>query len=52
MSDHQIWDLAKVRAYVDDRDEPATFFCGGSRNFPKFVDWLDAYSSWRSISTP
>ena len=41
MSEHQIWDVEKVRAYVADQDEPVTFFCGGSRNFSKFVDLLD-----------
>lgn len=41
LSEHQIWDLEKVRAYVDDRDEPVTFFCGGSRNYARFVSWLD-----------
>lgn len=41
MSEHQIWDLQKVRAYIASREEPVTFFCGGSRNFPKFADLLD-----------
>lgn len=41
MSEHQIWDLDKVRAYVASRAAWATFFCGGSRNFPKFADLLD-----------
>ena len=30
-----------VKALVADRDEAATFFCGGSRNFSKFVDLFD-----------
>jgi hypothetical protein len=41
MSEHQIWDVGKVRAYVANQDEPMTFFCGGSRNFPKFIDLFD-----------
>jgi hypothetical protein len=41
MSEHQIWDVAKVRAYIADQTEALTFFCGGSRNFAKFVDLLD-----------
>lgn len=41
MSQHHIWDVDKVRACVADRREPVTFLCGGSRNFPKFVDLLD-----------
>jgi len=33
--------VAKVRALVADQDEPATFFCGGSRNFANFIDLFD-----------
>jgi thymidylate kinase len=36
--EHHIWDLQRVRALVSDEREPVTFFCGGSRNFPKFID--------------
>jgi hypothetical protein len=41
MSEHQIWDVEKVKAYIANQDEAVTFFCGGSRNFPKFIDLLD-----------
>ncbi|WP_332774170.1 hypothetical protein [Phenylobacterium sp.] len=41
MSEHQIWDVEKVRAYVANQDEAITFFCGGSRNYSKFIDLLD-----------
>lgn len=41
MSEHQIWDLEKVKAYIASQDEPLTFFCGGSRNYWKFADLLD-----------
>lgn len=41
MSEHHIWDVEKVKAYVANQDEPLTFFCGGARNFPKFIDLLD-----------
>lgn len=41
MSEHQIWDLGKVKAYIANQDEAVTFFCGGSRNFSKFIDLLD-----------
>jgi adenylate kinase family enzyme len=41
MSEHQIWDLEKVKAYIANQDEAVTFFCGGSRNFSKFIDLLD-----------
>ena len=40
-SEHQIWDVEKVRAYVGNKDEAVTFFCGGSRNLSKFIDLLD-----------
>ena len=39
--DHHIWDVAKVSAHVDDDSQPATFFCGGSRNFDRFMDLFD-----------
>ena len=41
MSEHQIWDVEKVRAYIANQEEAVTFFCGGSRNFSKFIDLLD-----------
>ena len=41
LSQHWIWDVDKVRAYIADRDQPLTFFCGGSRNFAKFIHLLD-----------
>ena len=41
MSEHQIWDVEKVKAYIADKEEVVTFFCGGSRNFSKFIDLLD-----------
>ena len=41
MSEHQIWDVEKVKALVANQDEAVTFFCGGSRNFAKFIDLFD-----------
>jgi hypothetical protein len=41
MSEHQIWDIEKVKAYIANQDEAVTFFCGGSRNFSKFIALLD-----------
>lgn len=38
---HHIWDIGKVRASVANHDEAVTFFCGGSRNFSKFIDLFD-----------
>jgi len=42
MHEHHIWGVEKVRALVADRREPVAFFCGGSRNFHKFIDLFDA----------
>jgi dephospho-CoA kinase len=39
--EHHIWDVGKVRALVASQDEPVTFFCGGSRNFSRFIDVFD-----------
>ena len=41
MHEHHLWDVARVRALVADNTAPITFFCGGSRNFPEFVDLFD-----------
>ncbi len=38
---HHIWNLDRVRALVADQQEPATFFCGGSRNLSKFLSLFD-----------
>lgn len=38
---HHIWDVARVREFVEDRRAPATFFCGGSRNFSAFIEMFD-----------
>ena len=39
--DHHIWHVDKVKALIANRDEALTFFCGGSRNFGKFIDLFD-----------
>lgn len=41
MSEHHIWDIEKVKAFVANQEGVVTFFCGGSRNFAKFVDLFD-----------
>jgi hypothetical protein len=41
ISEHHIWHVEKVRALVANQDEPVTFFCGGSRNYSKFIDVFD-----------
>ncbi|PYE87175.1 AAA family ATPase [Phyllobacterium leguminum] len=40
--EHHIWDVDKVRAFVADQSHAASFFCGGSRNFGRFIDLFDA----------
>ena len=39
---HHIWHVDTVRAMAADRSERFSFFCGGSRNFSKFLDLFDA----------
>jgi hypothetical protein len=39
--EHHIWRVEAVEALVANRDEPVTFFCGGSRNFPAFIHLFD-----------
>ena len=38
---HHLWDVDRVREIVADPREPATYFCGGSRNFVRFIDLFD-----------
>jgi broad-specificity NMP kinase len=39
--EHHIWNVDKVKVLVANKDEEITFFCGGSRNFSKFIDLFD-----------
>lgn len=39
--EHHIWRVDKVKGLVENQDEAVTFFCGGSRNFSKFIDLFD-----------
>ncbi|AJT40502.1 AAA family ATPase [Psychromicrobium lacuslunae] len=39
--EHHLWCVEKVRALVVDHSHSVTFFCGGSRNFPEFIDLFD-----------
>jgi predicted ATPase len=41
LSEHHIWDVEKVQALVDNQEEAVTFFCGGSRNSSKYIDFFD-----------
>ncbi|MDI4237605.1 AAA family ATPase [Bradyrhizobium sp. Arg237L] len=36
-----IWNIDKVKSIIADRSNAISFFCGGSRNFPHFIDLLD-----------
>lgn len=38
---YHIWDVDKVREIVSNKDDDVAFFCGGSRNLPKFIDLFD-----------
>ncbi|KAA0697851.1 nucleoside kinase [Neorhizobium sp. P12A] len=38
---HHLWDVDKVRSLVADRSHAISFFCGGSRNFNRFIDLFD-----------
>ena len=39
--EHHIWDENKVRALAADRGQPISFFCGGARNVPRFMELFD-----------
>ncbi|MBB3128395.1 broad-specificity NMP kinase [Paenibacillus rhizosphaerae] len=39
--EHHIWHVDKVKALVANHEEAVTYFCGGSRNFSKFIDLFD-----------
>jgi thymidylate kinase len=41
LSEHHIWDRAKVAALVADQAATATFFCGSARNVAKFIHLFD-----------
>ncbi|MFK0162422.1 AAA family ATPase [Rhizobium sp. NPDC090279] len=38
---HHLWNVDKVRSLVADRSHPISFFCGGCRNFHRFIDLFD-----------
>jgi len=41
MHEHHLWDVDKVKSIVTDQRNAISFFCGGSRNFPRFIDLFD-----------
>lgn len=36
-----IWDIEKVQAFIANKNEAVTFFCGGVRNLGQFLELLD-----------
>ena len=40
--EHHLWDIDKVKSVIADHSKTFSFFCGGSRNFSKFIDLLDS----------
>src|SRR5260370_25460605 len=41
ISEHHIWDVEKVNAFVANQEEAVTFLCGGSKNSSKYIDLFD-----------
>jgi hypothetical protein len=39
--EHLLWDIDKVKSVVADHSMAISFFCGGSRNFEKFIELFD-----------
>jgi len=39
--EYHIWDVNKVKEIIANKEDKVAFFCGGSRNFPKFIDLFD-----------
>ena len=39
--EYHIWDVDKVREIAANTEDEIAFFCGGSRNFDKFIDLFD-----------
>jgi len=39
--EYHIWDVDKVKQIIANKDDEVAFFCGGSRNFHKFIDLFD-----------
>ena len=41
MHEHHIWDVSRVHALMANSARARHFFCGGSRNFSRFIDPFD-----------
>ncbi|MFK3781032.1 AAA family ATPase [Agrobacterium sp. NPDC089420] len=38
---HHIWNVDRVKSLLADHGQHLSFFCGGSRNFDRFIDLFD-----------
>ena len=38
---HHVWDEARLKSLIAAHQHAVTFFCGGSRNYPRFIDLFD-----------
>jgi len=39
--EHLLWDVDRVKSVIADHSRTISFLCGGSRNFPKFIELFD-----------
>ncbi|MGI9323683.1 MAG: AAA family ATPase [Pseudomonadales bacterium] len=39
--EHHLWNIDKLRVLVADQSHTASYFCGGSRNFGRFITLFD-----------
>jgi hypothetical protein len=39
--EHHIWDVDRVKSVAADQRNAISFFCGGTRNFHRFIDLFD-----------
>lgn len=39
--EHLLWDVDKVKSVIADHSRAISFLCGGSRNFPTFIELFD-----------
>ena len=40
--EHLLWDVDEVKSVIADHRRALSFFCGGSRNFPTFIELFDS----------
>ena len=39
---HHLWDVDRVKSLIEDQSHRMSFFCGGARNYDRFIDLFDA----------